>query len=140
MPLGSNLTPPRGSQFYIELYKKNFKLSKLFKLFKLITLVGHWVNNRFSKCNFQTSSCPKLQDPGLSYLVSSSRGPLPQLFKLCHWGQNWPRSGGSQFYIDLYKENFKRHLLFNHWWEFDQTSQGSLGGQSSLNRSSWLHT
>jgi len=25
MPLGSKLTQPRGSQFYIELYKKNFK-------------------------------------------------------------------------------------------------------------------
>jgi len=39
---------------------------------------------------------------------------------------------GSQFYIELYKENFKRHLLLNHQWECDQTSQEcSLGGPLS---------
>jgi len=35
---------------------------------------------------------------------------------------------GSQFYIELYKENFKRHLLLNRLWEFDETKQEwSLG-------------
>jgi len=36
---------------------------------------------------------------------------------------------GSQFYIQLYKEKFKRLLLLNRLWEFDQTQQEwSLGG------------
>jgi len=61
--------------------------------------------------------------------IASSRGPLPKLFKLCPWGQNWPRPRGSQFYIELYKEKFKRLLLLNCLWDFDQTQQElSLGG------------
>jgi len=36
---------------------------------------------------------------------------------------------GSQFYIELYKENCKRLLLLNRLWEFDETKQEwSLGG------------
>jgi len=49
---------------------------------------------------------------------------------------------GSQFYIELYKENFKRLLLLNRYWEFDQTQQElSLGGpyQNYSNGSDWLH-
>jgi len=47
------------------------------------------------------------------WYIASSRGPLSKLFKLCPWGQNWPRPGGSRFYIELYKEKFKRLLLLN---------------------------
>jgi len=47
------------------------------------------------------------------WYVASSRGPLLKLFKLCPWGQNWPSPAGSQFYIELYKEKFKRHFLLN---------------------------
>jgi len=36
---------------------------------------------------------------------------------------------GSQFYIELYKENCKQILLLNRLWEFDETKQEwSLGG------------
>jgi len=36
---------------------------------------------------------------------------------------------GSQFYIELYKENFKRLHFLNREWECDQTKQEwSLGG------------
>ena len=28
------------------------------------------------------------------WYTASSRRPLPKLFKLCPWGQNWPRPGG----------------------------------------------
>jgi len=44
-------------------------LTKLFKPFQLVAYVGHVVKNRFSKCNFQKSSCLKLQCPELSYLI-----------------------------------------------------------------------
>jgi len=89
--------------------------------------------NRFSKCNFQKSSCPKLQGPELSYLVYNiilrSSTKVVQIMPL---GSKLTPLRGSQFYIDVYKENFKWHLLFNHLWEFDQTSQEwSLGGPLS---------
>jgi len=36
---------------------------------------------------------------------------------------------GSQFYIELYRENCKRLLLLNRLWELDKTQQEwSLGG------------
>ena len=64
--------------------------------------------------------------------ICCDNNSLPKLFKLCPWGQNWPRPGGHNFTL-IYKENFKRHLLVNHWWEFDQTSQEwSLGGPLPL--------
>jgi len=31
------------------------------------------------------------------WYITSSRVPLPKLFKLCPWGQNWPRPGGHNF-------------------------------------------
>ena len=31
------------------------------------------------------------------WYIASSRGPLPKLFKLCPFGQNWPRPGGHNF-------------------------------------------
>ena len=40
---------------------------------------------------------------------------------------------GSQFYIELYKEKFKQHLLLNRLWLFDQTQQEwSVGGPLSI--------
>jgi len=64
--------------------------------------------NRFSKCNFQKSSCLKLQGPKLSYLVYSiifrSSTKVVQIMPL---GLKLTPPRGSQFYIELYKENFK---------------------------------
>jgi len=68
--------------------------------------------------------CLKLQGPELSYLVYiiiyRSSTKVVQIMSL---GSKLTPPRGSQFNIDLYKENFKRHLLFNHYWEFDQISQ-----------------
>ena len=70
--------------------------------------------NRFSNCNFQKSSCPKLKAQSFHiWFIASSIGSLPKLFNLCSWGQNWPRPGKSHFYIELYKEKFKRLLFLN---------------------------
>jgi len=49
---------------------------------------------------------------------------------------------GSQFYIDLYKENFKQHLLFNRLWDLNKLQRNDplvVSYQSCSNRSSWLH-
>ena len=40
--------------------------------------------------------------------VALSSGPLQRLPKLCPWGQNWPRPGGHQFYIELYRGILKK--------------------------------
>ena len=32
--------------------------------------------------------------------IALSRGPLPKLFKLCPWVQNWPRPGGHNFTLN----------------------------------------
>ena len=49
---------------------------------------------------------------------------------------------GSQFVIDLYKENLKRHL-FNRKWELDKTQPGNdpwvVPYQNYSNGSDWLH-
>ena len=61
------------------------------------------------------------------WYIASSRGPLPNLFKLCPWGQNWPRPGGHNFTLNYITKFFKQ-LLLNHLWEFVQTKQEwSLG-------------
>jgi len=44
-----------------------------------------------------------------TWYIASSRGPIPKLFKLCPWGQNWPRPGGHNFtlnYIRKTSNNF----------------------------------
>jgi len=86
--------------------------------------------NRFSKCNFQKSSCLKLQCTELSYLVYSiilrSSTKVVQIMTL---GSKLTLPRGSQFCIELYKENCKRLLLLNRLLEFYQTQQEwSLGG------------
>jgi len=61
---------------------------------------------RFSIDNFKKSSL-KLQGRELSYLVyiTSSRDPLPKLFKLCPWGQNWPSLGGHNFTVNFIRKS-----------------------------------
>ena len=39
------------------------------------------------------------------WYVASSRGPLPKLFKLCPWGQNWPRPGGHNFTLNYIRKS-----------------------------------
>ena len=71
------------------------------------------------------------------WYVASSNGPLQKLFKLWPWGQYWPRPQCQLFYKELYRKSFKRHLLPNHWTEWDQMwSECCLGeGLSKLFKS-----
>jgi len=39
------------------------------------------------------------------WYIASSRGPLPKLFKLCPWGQNWPRHGGHTFTLNYIRKS-----------------------------------
>jgi len=38
------------------------------------------------------------------WYIASSRGPLPKLFKLWPWGQNWPRPGGHYFTLNYIRK------------------------------------
>jgi len=86
--------------------------------------------NRFSKCNFLKSSCLKLQGPELSYLVYSiikkSSTKVVQIMPLL---SKLTPTWGSQFYSELYKENFKwlLELLMGIW----PNSTGMVPGWSS---------
>jgi len=64
---------------------------------------------KFSKNN---TSSPKLEGPELSYLVQI----VPLGLKLIP-----PRV--SQFYTELYKNNFERLLFLNREWEFGQLEE-----------------
>jgi len=82
----------------------------------------------------------KLQGPELLYLVysiiSRSSTKVVQIMPL---GLKLTLARWSQFYFELYKENFKRPLLLNRLWEFDQTQQElSLGGPLPK-LFKWLH-
>jgi len=39
------------------------------------------------------------------WYIASSRGPLPKLFKLCRWGQNWPRPGDNNFTLNYIRKS-----------------------------------
>ena len=39
------------------------------------------------------------------WYIASSRGPLPKLFKLCPWGQNWPSPGGHNFTLNYIRKS-----------------------------------
>ena len=72
--------------------------------------------NRFAKCNLQKSSCLKLQGPQLLYLVYSIiQRSSTKVVKIMPVGSKLTPPRGSQFYIELYKEKFKRHLLNRLW-------------------------
>jgi len=66
----------------------------------------------FLKCNFQKSSCLKLQGPELSYLIYSiNNKSSTKVVQIMHLGLKETPPRVSQFYIELYKENFKLLIL-----------------------------
>jgi len=114
MLLGSKLSPPRRSHFYIELCKAIFKRLLLLNQYgKLTTLnrndpwwsptkivqtvpIGCISRSRGKKIGFQNAIFNNLlirnykaQSLHIWY-ITSARHLLPELFKLCHLGPNWP--------------------------------------------------
>ena len=116
MPLGSKLTPPRGSQFYIELYKKKFKrhrssLEPLMviwpnstemvprwsptKIVQMI-LIGCICRSRGQKIGFQNAIFKNLvwnykaQSFRIWYIKTSSRSSLPIFGYINIMASPWP--------------------------------------------------
>jgi len=116
-PWGQNLPRPGGHNFTLNYKRKisndifsgttNGNLTKLHRNdpwvvpYQSCLNRSSWLHkevtgskNRFSKCNFQKSSTTK----------------VVQIMAL---GTKFTPPRGSQFYIELYKEKFKQHLLLN---------------------------
>jgi len=74
------------------------------------------------------------------WYITSSRGPLPKLFKLCPWGQNWPHPGGHNFtlnYIgrtsnDLLKGIWPNSTEMVPWWSSTTKCRGGGAIMDSL--------
>jgi len=77
-----------------------------------------------------------------NWYIASSRGPLPKLFKLCPWGQNWPRSGGHNFtlnYIRKTSNDIFSWTTNGNLTKLHRNDPWVVPYQSCSNRSSWLH-
>ena len=167
MPLGSKLTPPRGSQFYIELYKEIFKRHLLLNRLMVIwpnstgmvpgwsptkivqmVLIGCLCRSRGQKIGFQNATFKilfvwnyKAQSFYIWY-IASSRGPLPKLFKLCPWGQNWPRPGGHNFtlnYIRKSSNDIFSWTAIGNLTKLNRNGPWVVPHQNCSNGSDWLH-
>jgi len=110
IPLGSKLTPHRGHNFTLNYIRKasndffswtanGWSPTKVVQ----IVPVGCISRSQCQEIGFQNAIFKNLlvwnykaQSFHIWY-IASSRGPLPKLFKLCPWGQNWPRPSGQNW-------------------------------------------
>jgi len=72
----------------------------------------------------------KLQGSELLYLVhniTSSRGPLPKLLKLCPWGQNWPRPGGHNFTLNYIRKTSNDFLSWTAYGNLTKLHRNDPG-------------
>ena len=168
MPLGLKLTPPRGSQFYIEYIRKtsndifswttngNLTILSLTGMIpgwfpiKVVQTVpvscisrsrGQWIG--FWNENFKNLLVwnYKAQDFHIWY-IASPRGPLLQLFKLCPKGQNWPRPSGHNFtwnYIRKTSNDIFSWTANGNLTKLHRNDPWVVPYQSCSNRSGWLH-
>jgi len=77
------------------------------------------------------------------WYIALFRGPLPKLFKLCTWGQNWPRPGGHNFtlnYIRKSSNDFFSWTTDGNLPKLHRNDPWVVPYQSCSNRSGWLHT
>jgi len=74
--------------------------------------------------------------------IASSRGPLPKLFKLCPWGQNWPCPGGHNFtlnYIRKISYDFLSWTSYGNLTKLNRNGPWVVPYQNCSNGSDWLH-
>ena len=76
------------------------------------------------------------------WYIASSRGPLPKFFKLCPWGQNWPRPGGHNFTLNYIRKSWND---FFSWTANGNLTKLNRNGpyvfpyQNCSNGCDWLH-
>jgi len=75
------------------------------------------------------------------WYIALLRDPLPKLFKLCPWGQNWPCPGGHKFtlnYIRKSSNDFFSWTTNGNLTKLHRNDPWMVPYQSCSNRSSWL--
>ena len=95
--------------------------------------------SKFSKFFLAVSTRPRAF---IFWYIAPSRGPLPKLFKLCPWGQNWPRSGGHNFtlnYIMKTSNDFFFWTANGNLTTLDRNGPWLVPYQNCSNGSDWLH-
>ena len=87
----------------------------------LMVLIGCICRSRGQKIGFQNAIFKNLlvwnykaQSFHIWY-IASSRGPLPKLFKLCPWDQNWPRPGGHNFTLNYIRKSSNSTGMVPEW-------------------------
>jgi len=76
------------------------------------------------------------------WYIASSRGLLQKLFKLCPWGQNWPRPGGHNFtliYIRKSANDIFSLITNGNLTKLHRNNPWVVPYQSCSHHSSWLH-
>ena len=112
----------------------------LLKTSSLKPLIGFWPN--FTGMIPRWSPTKVVGRSFYIWYIASSRSPLPKLFKLCPWGQNWPRPGGHNFTLNYI---WKTANDFFSWTANGNLTKVTRNGpcvvpyRNCLNGSDWLH-
>ena len=113
-----------------------------------MVLIGCICRSRGQKIGFQNAIFKNLlvwnykAQSFYIWYIASSRGPLPKLFKLCPWGQNWPRPGDHNFTLNYIR---KSSVIIFSWTVNGNLTKLNRNGpwvvpyQNCSNGSDWLH-
>jgi len=143
MPLGSKLTPPWGVTILHWIIKGNLQTIPFFE-----PLMGIWLNSTGVPGWSPTKIVQMVligcisRSQGKKRFSASSRGPLPKLFKLCPWGQNWTRPGGHNFtlnYIRKTSNDFFSWATNGNLTKLNRNGHWVVPYQICSNGSDWLH-
>jgi len=76
------------------------------------------------------------------WYIASSRGPLPKSFKLCSWGENWPRPGGHNFTLNYMRKtanDFFSWTAYRNLTKLNRNGPWVVPYRNCSNGSDWLH-
>ena len=76
------------------------------------------------------------------WCIAPSRSPLPKLFKLWSWGQNWPRPGGHNLtlnYIRKCSNGIFFWIAYGNVTKLNRNGPWVVSYQQCSNGSDWLH-
>jgi len=112
-----------------------------------MVLIGCISRSRGQKIGFQNAIFKNLFDLNYKaqgfhiWYIASSEGPLPKLFKLCPWSQNWPCPGGHNFtlnYIRKTANDFFSWTANGNFTKLNRNGPWVVPYQNYSNGSDWL--
>ena len=106
-----------------------------------MVLIGCISRSQGQKIGFQIVWNYKAQGFHIWY-IASSRGPLPNSFKLPPWGQNWPHPRGHNFTLNYIRKT-ANHFFFwmanGNFTKLNRNDHWVVLYQNCSNGSDWLH-